>query len=283
MEREAPMEKFKQHILSALGFIILIIVISFATDRTVHAGPTVDAVVINPPTQPVPTAAQGTTVVAGTVNVGNSPTVLAQQSGPWSVNVGNSPTVLAQQSGPWSVTGAVSVANTPSVNIANSPTVTLSGSSTVTLAPGGSITVGNTVSSPLLVRDVDNPARNGMNAVARITIKAGSNYGLGTVYTVPEGKRLVIEHVSVAITIDMNIYPIVTLLEGEAFSGPTLNPNCAFQVTQGHSFDSYVCNELTRFYVDPGTNVTLFVAATSNVSVDDPAVATISGYLIDYP
>ena len=57
--------------------------------------------VVNGSSQPVPTVAQGTTNVAGTVNLSSGSTV----------NIGNTPNV--------------SVANTPSVNVANTPTVSL--------------------------------------------------------------------------------------------------------------------------------------------------------------
>ena len=107
------------------------IAVSLFTATTVVSLPAVGqskpVVVVNGPGQPVPTAAQGTTNVAGTVNVGNTP----------SVTVANTP--------------SVTVANTPSVNVTNTPTVNL--------AAGGSVTVANTASTPVFVRD-DNAARN---------------------------------------------------------------------------------------------------------------------------
>jgi hypothetical protein len=76
-------------------------------------------VVVNNSSNPVPVQAQGTTNVAGSVSVTNTPNV--------------------------------NVTNTPSVIIANTPIVTLSGDSQVSLttSPG----------APLLVRDADLPAR----------------------------------------------------------------------------------------------------------------------------
>jgi hypothetical protein len=65
--------------------------------------PTQNVLVVNGAGQPVPTAAQGTTNVAGTVNVGNTP----------SVNVANTPAVSI------SGTPAVSLAGTPGVTVAN--------------------------------------------------------------------------------------------------------------------------------------------------------------------
>jgi hypothetical protein len=62
--------------------------------------PPQNVVVVNTSGQPVPTAAQGTTTVSGTVNVGNTPNV--------------------------------NVANTPSVNVANTPSVSITGTANVT-------------------------------------------------------------------------------------------------------------------------------------------------------
>src|SRR6516164_4813188 len=64
------------------------------------AMPPQNVVVVNTSGQPVPTAAQGTTTVSGTVNVGNTPNV--------------------------------NVANTPSVNVANTPSVSITGTANVT-------------------------------------------------------------------------------------------------------------------------------------------------------
>jgi hypothetical protein len=76
--------------------------------------PPQNVVVVNGAGQPVPTAAQGTTNVAGTVNVGNTP----------SVNVMNTP--------------AVTISGTPSVN-AN---VQFPANQAVTVTPGSATNVG---------------------------------------------------------------------------------------------------------------------------------------------
>lgn len=57
------------------------------------------------------TQAQGRGPSPNDVNVVNTPTVNAQQSGAWSVAVSGTPTVNSQQSGPWSV----GLAGTPTV------------------------------------------------------------------------------------------------------------------------------------------------------------------------
>ena len=70
--------------LSLFAACMLVAVPAIAQGRPpAPAPPTQNVVVVNGTRQPVPTAAQGTTAVAGTVNVGNTP----------NVNVTNTPTV----------------------------------------------------------------------------------------------------------------------------------------------------------------------------------------------
>ena len=68
---------------------------------------TSQVVVVNSPSQPVPTAAQGTTNVTGTVTLASGSTV----------NIGNNP--------------SVNVSNTPNVNVTNTPTVNLAAGTSV--------------------------------------------------------------------------------------------------------------------------------------------------------
>jgi len=85
--------------------MIAVSLFAFVSVSVLAVGQTKPVLVVNTPAQPVPTASQGTTNVAGTVNVGNTP--------------------------------SVTVANTPSVNVANTPSVSITGTPTVM--------VGNTV------------------------------------------------------------------------------------------------------------------------------------------
>src|SRR5439155_26086314 len=103
--------------------------------------------VVNTSSEPVPV--QGTATVNGTVQ--------AAQSGGWNVgingtpnvNVANTAAVNAQQSGTWEV----GITGTPNINVANMPTVAFDPAS-------NTVKVGNDIANPVLVRDIDNPARN---------------------------------------------------------------------------------------------------------------------------
>jgi hypothetical protein len=149
-----------------------------------------------------------------------------------------------------SVSGTVSVDNFPA-------TQNVSGTVGVGNFPATqNVNVTNPATSPALVRDVDNAARN--------AITFALNNPTDT-FVVPSGKRLVVEQISA--------------LPGGAFS------NIAILVTtlNGADFHAYLTPDPTgpyrftgRLYADPLTNVSLNPgSATGQFSV--------SGYLIDYP
>src|SRR5213075_2514598 len=91
----------------------------------------------------------------------------------------------------------VGITGTANVNISNVPTVRLDPAS-------NTVNVGNDAEHPVLVRDIDNPARNAVRLIS-----AGFFNDLGSTsgtfesgeleeFTVPNGKRLVIENVSIS-------------------------------------------------------------------------------------
>ena len=109
--------------------------------------------VVNSNAQPVPTAAQGTTNVAGTVNVGNTPDV--------------------------------QVTNTPDVNVANTPTVAVGNEPTVH--------VGNDANAPVPVRDVNRLPRTPFAIPGSTLMNPGSNVSDAFSFIPSTDKRLVIE------------------------------------------------------------------------------------------
>src|SRR5262249_44543861 len=75
-----------------------------------------------------------------------------------------------------------------------------------TLAPGttvgidqsnNTVQVGNTATNPVIGRDVDNPARNAFLENQTIKLDSGfPNVTIQPTFTIPTGKRLVIEYIS---------------------------------------------------------------------------------------
>jgi hypothetical protein len=177
---------------------------------------------------------------------------------PADVNVVNTPAVLAQQSGPWSV-GIDSSANAVKIDTTN----------------------------PLPVRDVDNPARQPFV----FFMAAALNHWFGTApnidlqFSVPAGKRLVIEQISIEAdltpTASQELRGAVRTSVGGSFY------DYAFVGTdsgQDGIFEDFIASSQMKSYADPGTAVQIFVTRndTSGGSADKAEV-NLSGYLIDMP
>src|SRR5438445_1232922 len=125
----------------------------------------------------------------------------------------------------------VNVVNTPNVNVVNTP------------------------ASPVPVRDVDNPARQPFQAqVVGGFADGASTTGDITIATVPAGKRLVIEHVSVFGMMEQ----LQRLVGGTLFHelGHNLGhdhlPISAQGSNAAGTLDYFVASQLVRFYADPG-------------------------------
>jgi hypothetical protein len=166
---------------SLLSAIVVPITSAYAAPTPPPAPPTVNVTVANGSSHPVPTQAQGTTNVAGTV--------AATQSGPWSVNVGSMPPV----------TGSVAVNSLPPVT--------------------GSVSVSDDPAAPLAV--IGAAPTQTMWAFKELdSDDAGDpNGATAAIFTVPTGKTAVIETVSAGITSnDPNQIPE---LQVYAFDGTT--------------------------------------------------------------
>ena len=132
------------------------------------------------------------------------------------------------------------------------------------------------------VRDVDNPARQPVQADAEC-----SSEQLGcflTIYTVPAGKRLVIEYASMEANIpEGQITQLrVTTVAGGVPSGhrlPLSAPSVTFGSGGGHLTS---VGQQVRLYADPGTSVVVVSLRTSNVGTATFRF-TISGHLVDVP
>src|SRR5215813_8954976 len=233
------MNKFKNYLLATTGFVIFTLTVALINggraegsgtlSNTPGSAPTptstgsAPVTVLNTTSNPVPTSVQGTTTISGNVNVSNTPTVNAQQNGLWSVGILGTPTfglspaanaVQAQQNGAWNVgiSGTPTFGISPSANtiqaqqngswnvgITGTPNVNIAGTPTVALAPGSTVQLG-TQTAPVLVRDVDNPARQPFSR--SFFLQAGDNYVCQEAVVVPVDKRLVIEQVNIRVFAD---------------------------------------------------------------------------------
>ena len=152
----------------------------------------------------------------------------------------------------------VNVVNTPNVNVAN------------------------TTDSPVPVRDVDSPARHTIVETGAVTgFSNGSNFAGVTIFTVPAGKRVVIEHVSVF----GQMLPGQKMVHASilvSFSTTYLRIS-AQGSNAGGSRDYFVASEQVSCRALPQTQVEVFVERDSTAG-DNPSSVRfeISGYLVDY-
>ena len=181
-------------------------------------------------------------------------TVINKDSSPVPVKVTNIP--------------AVSISNTPSVNVANTPSVNVASLPPVTIS--GPVTVSGTISTapaPTL------PFTGGMH----VTTPAGQVTGIAT-FTVPAGKRAVIETVSIFGnmpfgTSTASVTTQTNYVLGQLSSFP-------IPLTPG-AFGSAGIAQV-KLYADANTTVYCEVV-TQNFQGQVDANCGFSGYLVDQP
>jgi hypothetical protein len=205
-----------------------------------------NVLVVNGSGQPVPTAPQGTTTVAGTVNVGNTP--------------------------------SVSVINTPSVNVTNTPSVNVANTPTVNLAAGTGITVSNPLDAQ------NNPAPlSVLEAVQFYDSSCAATFNGGSDSTcsfqaVPSGKRLVIEEFDSFGLVATGINPLV--IGVNTFADTHVFPATSIMAT-GNGFNSFTGHQQTRLYLKAGVTPQCHVIL--NNASGSEWDCQISGFLVDFP
>jgi hypothetical protein len=116
-----------------------------------------------------------------------------------------------------------------------------------------------------LVRDVDHPARQS------VTIRNFTSSSVfQPVYTVPAGKRLVLEHVNCTSLDDQlyaGIFQGALAHENIVYSVPVINTSGTVLVADGS----------TRIYFEPGESINL------RIFVTEATTCTLSGHTVDVP
>ena len=168
---------------------------------------------------------------------------------------------------PLPVSGTVNIGSMPNVNIGNTPNVTISG---------------NTSASPLFVRDVDNPARQPFQIGFPFTMNPATIQVFQS-FTVPVGKRLVIEYVSMgsgSVPVGQHLFIILLTTVGGvgAFHYVAVTPQGS--LPPPNAADTFVASQPMRVYADPGTTVNIQMQRESGVGACEPNL-TVSGYLVD--
>jgi hypothetical protein len=227
------MYKFRKSLITLIGVVSLMTVVTVVVPHTGYGS--------NGTAAPAPSTQN--------VNVVNTPTVNAQQSGTWSVNINGTPVV-----------GLDAANNTVRFDAVNN-------------------TVKIDAATPVMVRDIDNPARQPFQASTSIVLPFGQTQGSRSVTTVPAGKVLVIEDISADGRLDGND----KLLSLAIFTGGAsyyLHPNDEGIDELGRRV--YSASQHVRLYVPAGEAVTGF--AERNPATGQPGVNfSVFGYYVDAP
>ena len=203
----------------------------------------------NANTNPVPTTIQNTpnvNVSGGSVGITGTPTV----------NVGTLP--------------AVQLSGTPGVNVANTPNVALS-------SPVGTAGPGNTAG--VLVKDLDNPARQPFQQKLSCTTTAGGPFFCTASLALSPGKGLVVEYLQVFSNESGGStasYGLQTIVNG--------NPGANWIFTPGTRIapNFPVGEHQVRIYADPGSTVT-FSGFQNSTTGTVTFNVLLSGYLVNVP
>jgi hypothetical protein len=191
------------------------------------------------------------------------------------VNVVNTPSVNAQQSGSWNV----GISGTPTVAVSNFPATTNVGidssANTVKIDPA----------APVLVRDVDNPARQSYANLRTINLAAGQFAQTIFFSEVPAGKQLVIEEVSVSGHAPTGqVWQLATI--GVERNGTDIDFDIQVNARGTNPFDAgqdqFSGSQQVRLYSDPGSTPK-FVAQRNGGTGFAQLTMSISGYFVDLP
>lgn len=135
------------------------------------------------------------------------------------------------------------------------------------------------------VRDIDQPARQPFYAFLSSGTSEFESL-LTSVYTVPNGKRAVIEQISIqtiSFSGNRSPYALELHIDPDGVDSPSsqvlfLAPGTPFNVSTAQTFNT--STHLIRYYADQNSTIRFWIKG-SNSSILWAALCTVSGYLID--
>jgi hypothetical protein len=268
-ERQGEHTMVRKVIGASSALILLAVTVAVLPQRG-KADDVDKVLVVNGPKKPVPVT--GNVGVSGTANV----------------NVTNQPTVsLAPGTG-------VGVSGTVNANVTNTPNVNVTGLPAVQLAPGTNVGINGTPGVNVLNQPMVGLAPGSILAATNadalqpveldvaFSIPDNSDLGSANLFTVPAGKRFVLEDFSG----EALIAPGDSLLSAEIGVG---SPSVPVQVRAVPSLtgnfpqlmlDAFFFGRIARGYAEPGATVTATVLRDGTLGKGGVDVA-ISGYLVD--
>ena len=140
-----------------------------------------------------------------------------------------------------------------------SGSVGISGTPTVNLASGSQVAITNTLTSPVLTRDVDGPATEPFNYFGNMgqfsSGYAFANAGAPAAFTVPSGKRLVIEFVSAFAQIPGGQKIVFGRIDTTGQSIYLTMTHTGSYLQAGQTVEGFVSTQRIFAVLEPGTQV----------------------------
>jgi hypothetical protein len=222
------MKRGRYFLLATIAMIIFAFAIASLNPGSAQGAKANEVTVANTSSEPVPTLAQGTTTV----------------------------------------TGSIGLTGTPSVNVARMPSLS------------GNVTVDNTAAAPVLVSDVDNPARQPYQV--ELSAPFGPDFALSGIPAVPAEKRLVIEQCTAMVPgldAEANVILTITTSVGGRSVSHWFSLN---KLTTNVGVAPMIISQLIRLYADPGTPVGVLMTVQGPTPPSGARFdLTLSGYLVD--
>lgn len=189
----------------------------------------------------------------------------------------------------------VTYPTTPTVNIGTLPSVAVSSLPAVT----GSISVNNMATSPVPVRNVDNPARHAIQLVGlgafggntnSVQIVPGTPTTTGQPpppFQIPAGKRLVVEHISAVMGVPTGLKPVIVTIDTSQTLASGLPAGVinflvpTFLGAVNPVFDSYALSQPIRAYADTAPVFTVTLNGSTPAGFSALVNVALQGYLVD--
>jgi hypothetical protein len=169
------------------------------------------------------------------------------------------------------------------------PAGTLAAGTQVGIDPASNtVNIGNTVANPVIVVNKNDPTKQTfqINEGSLITLQSGSLQSVRNLFTVPAGKRLIIEHYSgfAALLPTEDQVPFFAVGSSNNF-GSFLNHYLVANL-QGTipGFEKiYTVSQPMRLYIEPGESLVTTVGRIGSNAGTASFRFTISGYFVDVP
>lgn len=185
--------------------------------------------------------------------------------------------IINTETEPVPVKGSVAV--TGNVNLAPGTKVGIEGTANVNLVDK-SVIVANTEAAPVQVRDIYRKLSTPIHGGGNVQIIFDEPQAQSSVvYTVPAGKRLVIEFIAADLLLDGSVEDADVLITTQTGGVGISFPIALLPKNEAHT--RFAFTGMTKIYADAGTNVTVTLLIFDEATAINYTALRFSGYLED--